>query len=210
MNKTFAIRRRRVLVACARALVLAAIAPVVASCSSVPVQHFDGATPRFDPIEYFTGSNRSWGVIQARDGAPTSRFRAELNGRREGDMLVLVQDFTFEDGRHQRRTWHLKQIDAHRFDATADDVVGVATGYAYGNAFRWDYTLQLGSSAISRVQMHHWMYLAGDGTTLLNQVAIRKFGVRVGGTTEYFQHAPAPAPSIAPADGRADRRARGG
>ena len=89
-------------------------------------------------------------------------------------------------------------MDAHRLDATASDVSGVATGYAYGNAFRWEYTLQVGASALSRVQMHHWMYLAGDGTTLLNHVTISKFGLRVGGTTEYFQRGRAEVPSIAP------------
>lgn len=174
-----------------------ACALLLAACAGRPVQDFAGATPRFDPMAFFIGNTQSWGVLEARDGAPTSRLRARLNGRRDGDTLVLVQDFTFEDGRRQRRVWRLRQIDANRFDATADDVIGVATGYAYGNAFRWDYTLQTGASALTRVRMQHWMYLSGDGQTLLNRVVIRKFGVRIGGVTEYFQRAPAPTPSIA-------------
>jgi hypothetical protein len=40
-------------------------------------------------------------------------------------------------------------------------------------------------------------HLAGDGTTLLNHVTIRKLGLRVGGTTEYFQRGRAQVPSIA-------------
>lgn len=175
-----------------------AFAATLAACSGVPVEHFAGATPTFDPIAYFEGATHSWGVIEARDGAPKTRLRAELNGRREGDTLVLTQDFTFEDGRRQQRVWHLKRIDAHRYDATASDVIGVATGYAYGNAFKWDYTLQLTSNPLSRVQMHHWMYLAGDGITLLNQVKIRKFGLQVGGTTEYFQRGTAQVSGIVP------------
>ena len=160
---------------------------ILTACTGVPVEHFDRATPGFDPIAYFDGSTHSWGVIQAADGAPQSRFRADLSGHRDADGLALIQNFTFEDGHTQQRKWHLHRVDAHRFDATANDVIGVATGYAYGNAFRWDYTLQLTSNPLSRVQMHHWMSLAGDGVTLLNQVTIRKFGVQVGGTTEYFQ-----------------------
>lgn len=174
------------------------LASFLAACSGVPVQHFDNASPPFDPMAYFEGETHSWGVIEARDGSPESRFRADLVGRRQGDALVLVQDFTFEDGHRQRRVWRLVRVDAHRLDATASDVSGVATGYAYGNAFRWDYTLQVGTGALSRVQMHHWMYLAGDGTTLLNHVTISKFGLRVGGTTEYFQRGRAEVPSIAP------------
>ena len=161
------------------------------------MQHFEGATPGFDPIAYFNGPTHSWGVLQAADGAPKSRFRAELSGHLVADDLVLTQDFTFEDGHRQQRIWHMHKVDAHRYDATANGVIGVATGYVYGNAFRWDYTLQLTPNPLSRVQMHHWMYLAGDGVTLLNQVTIRKFGVQVGGTTEYFQRgAGVVAPSI--------------
>lgn len=178
-------------------IALLACSVVLASCTAIPVQHFDGATPGFDPIVYFDGPTHSWGVIETRDGAPKTRFRANLSGRREGETLVLTQDFIFDDGHRQQRIWHLRRIDAHRLDATASDVIGVAAGYAYGNAFRWDYTLQLKpGKPLSRVQMHHWMYLAGDGITLLNQVTIRKFGLRVGGATEYFQRGNAVMPGV--------------
>ncbi len=180
-----------------RGLVFVACALLLSACSSLAPRDFTGATPGFDPIAYFTGPTHSWGVIEARDGTPTSRFRADLVGRRQGDDLVLTQDFTFDDGRKQQRVWRLHRVDAHRFDATASDVIGVATGHAYGNSFKWDYTLQLKpGNALSRVQMHHWMYLAGDGRTLLNRVTIRKLGVQVGGTTEYFQRGEATMPGI--------------
>ncbi len=180
-----------------RILLIAAVA--LAGCADKSVQRFDGATPTFDPIAYFDGPTHSWGVLESRGGIPKSRFRADLVGRRDADTLLLTQDFTFEDGRKQQRIWRIHRVDAHRYDASASDVVGVATGYAYGNAFRWDYTLQLKpGNPLSRVRMRHWMYLAGDGNTLINHVTIRKFGVQVGGATEYFQHGDATTPSIAP------------
>ncbi len=182
-----------------RTFALLAVTAVLTACTGTPIQDFDGATPAFDPIAYFAGTTRSWGVLETRAGVPKSRFRADLTGRRDGDALVITQDFTFDDGRRQQRTWRIHRVDAHRFDAAASDVIGVATGYAYGNTFRWDYTLQLKpGNALSRVRMHHWMYLAGDGTTLINRVTIRKFGLQVGGTTEYFQRGAATMPDIAP------------
>jgi len=67
-------------------------------------------------------------------------------------------------------------------------VIGPAIGFAYGNAFHWQYTLQLRpGNALSRVRMEHWMYLLADGETMLNRVIVRKFGVRVGQTTEVFR-----------------------
>ncbi len=180
-----------------RGLTLVACALLLPACASLAPRSFSGAAPRFDPIAYFTGPTHSWGVIEARDGTPKSRFKADLVGRRDGEDLVLTQDFTFDDGRTQRRVWRMHRVDAHRYDATADDVSAVATGYAYGNSFKWDYTLQLKpGNPLTRVQMHHWMYLAGDGRTLLNRVTIRKLGVQVGGTTEYFQRGQAVVPGI--------------
>ncbi|MEJ7746777.1 MAG: DUF3833 family protein [Luteimonas sp.] len=176
---------------------LAVVVAVLTSCADAPTQRFDGASPAFDPIAYFEGPTHAWGVLESRDGTPKSRFRADLVGRRDAGALVLTQDFTFEDGRRQQRIWRFHRVDAHRYDATADGVIGVATGHVHGNAFRWEYTLQLTpGNPLTRVRMHHWMYLAGDGATLINRVTIRKFGLQVGGTTEYFQRGAAVTPSI--------------
>lgn len=174
---------------------------LLSGCTGLSPQRFADASPVLDPIAYFTGPVRAWGVIESRGGAPRSRFRADLIGHLQGDTLVLTQDFDFDDGRKQRRVWHLRRIDAHRFDATASDVIGVATGYAYGNSFKWDYTLQLKpGNPLTRVRMHHWMYLTGDGRTLINRVTIRKLGMQVGGTTEYFQKGNAAMPGFGSRD----------
>ncbi len=178
------------------AIVLIVLLPLT-DCAGLPPQRFADAIPTLDPIDYFTGPVHSWGVIESRSGIPKSRFRADLVGHLKDGTLVLTQDFRFDDGRRQQRVWHLRRIDAHRFDATASDVIGVATGYAYGNSFKWDYTLQLKpGNPLSRVRMHHLMYLAGDGRILINRVTIRKLGLQVGGTTEYFQKGDATMPRI--------------
>ncbi len=109
-------------------------------------------------------------------------------GRDDGNALAITQDFTFDNGRKQRRIWRIQRIDEHRFDATSPDVIGVATGYAYGNAFHWEYTLQLKpGNPLSRVHMKHWMYLADDGDLMINRVIISKLGIVIAETTEYFR-----------------------
>ncbi len=158
-------------------------------CASLPPSHFATGTPRFDPIVYFTGLTHSRGTIENRAGNPTSTFRAQMRGVPDADgALTVTQDFRFDDGRKQQRVWHMRRVDAHRFDATASDVIGVAIGYAWGNTFRWEYTLQVKpSNALTRVRMHHWMTLTEDGKTMLNRVVITKLGIVVAETTEYFQ-----------------------
>lgn len=170
---------------------------LLAGCASMTPQQFAGATPRFDPVAYFTGPTRSWGVIENRSGDPESRFRTTMMGKPDGDGITITQDFSFEDGHTQQRIWHLKRVDAHRYDATAPDVIGVAAGYAYGNSFNWDYTLQLkAGNPFSRVHMHHWMYLTDDGDLLINRVVISKFGVIVAETTEYFRRGAGAVPTV--------------
>lgn len=165
--------------------------------TSLTPQNFASATPRFEPDKFFEGPVRSWGVIESRSGRPKSRLRAELLGRRVGDEVLITQDFTFEDGRTQQRKWTIRRIDDHRYEASANDVIGPAVGYAYGNAFQWEYTLQLRpGNFLSRVRMHHWMYLLGDGQTMLNRVVITKLGLIVAQTTEYFQKGTADVPTV--------------
>ena len=114
-----------------RFLSVAVFALTATGCVSMQPQQFANSVPRFDPIAYFTGPTRSWGVIENRAGDPKSRFRTMMAGRRVGDSLELTQDFTFEDGHARQRIWHLRQVDGHRYAATASDVVGITTGYAW-------------------------------------------------------------------------------
>lgn len=173
---------------------------ILAGCTGLRPSQFDGATPAFDPVAYLEGPTRSWGVVETRGGEPRRRFRTAMLGVRDGDALVVTQDFTFDDGTTRRRVWRLRQVDAHRYDATASDVIGIATGYAYGNTFRWQYTLQVtAGNPLTRVRMQHWMYLVDGGDTLVNRVVIRKFGAIVGGTTEYFRRGAGETASVGPA-----------
>lgn len=120
-----------------------------------------------------------------------------MMGRRDGDALLITQDFTFEDGRKQQRLWRIRRIDDHRYEATANDVVGVSRGLAYGNTFHWAYTLALRpGNPLANVRFNLRMYLQADGETMINRVTISKLGVVVAQTTEYFQRGSGPLPPI--------------
>lgn len=92
-------------------------------------------------------------------------------------------------------TGRIRRIDAHRFDATDSDVVGVATG----NTFRWEYTRHVTpGNPLARVHLKHWMYLVDGGDTLVNRVIISKFGIVIGGTTEYFRRGAGDTATVGP------------
>jgi Protein of unknown function (DUF3833) len=177
--------------------VLIAFCLLAAGCRTMRPESFAGAEPRFEPEKFFEGPTRSWGVIESRSGRPKSRFRTEMMGRREGSDLVITQDFTFEDGHKQQRVWRVRRIDDHRYEATANDVVGVSHGLAYGNTFHWEYTVALRpGNPLANVRFKLWMYLQADGETMINKVTISKLGVIVARTTEHFHRGSGPVPAI--------------
>lgn len=156
---------------------------------------FETAVPVFQPDRFFEGTTHSWGVMETPSGAPTGRFTTTMEGVRTGDTLVLTQHFSYDDGRKVERVWHVRRLDAHHYEGKAGDVVGTAKGLAFGNAFRWDYTLALSGNPLSHVRVRQWMYLQDGGDTMVNRVAISKLGILVGQTTEYFRHGRASASS---------------
>jgi hypothetical protein len=168
---------------------------LMSGCHGLQPVSFAGTEPRFDPYQFFEGPTRSWGVIESRSGQPKSRFRTEMMGRRDGGDLEITQDFTFEDGHKQQRVWRVHRIDEHRYDATANDVVGVSHGLAYGNTFHWEYTVA-GRSALTNLRYKLWMYLQADGETMINRVTVTKLGIILAATTEHFHRGTGPVPPI--------------
>ncbi len=163
-------------------------AVVLAGCASVPTEHFAGTKPTFDPMAYFMGHTHSWGVFENRAGDPSRSFTTDCHGHMEGETLVLDQTFTYEDGSTQQRHWRIRHVDAHRYEATANDVVGTGTGEAYGSAFHWEYTVALKpGNPLLNVHLKQWMYLQPDCRTMLNRGSVNKLGVEVAQIAESFR-----------------------
>jgi hypothetical protein len=159
---------------------------LVAGCTA-SVGDYAGQEPRLDLQQYFDGPLVAWGIVQDRSGQVQRSFRVDMVGRWDGATGVLEEDFTWSDGKPERRVWTFRKIDEHHYIGTADDVVGEARGEAYGNALRWRYTLELPwNDGTINVALDDWMWLIQDGV-LVNRSEIRKFGVRVGEVTLFFQ-----------------------
>ena len=162
---------------------------LTAGCSHLQPQDFARVKPKFDPVAFFIGHTQSWGVFEDRTGANPSRwFTTDCRGHRESGELVLAQTFTYHDGTVQHRLWHIRRVDEHRYEATANDVVGTGRGEAYGNAFHWEYTVALKpGNPLFNVRLEQWMYLQADSRTMLNRGTVSKFGVTVAQIAEEFR-----------------------
>ena len=170
----------------ARLGVLLALALTLGGCAT-QVQDYEGREPTLDLREYFDGPLVAWGIVQDRSGEMTRSFRVDMVGRWDGDTGVLEEDFSWSDGSSERRVWTFRRLDAQNYIGTAGDVVGEAVGEARGNALRWQYTLALPwDDGTINVFLDDWMWLIQDDI-LVNRSEIRKFGLRVGEVTIFFQ-----------------------
>ena len=163
------------------ALVLA-----LAGCGSgKKVTDFAGTTPVLDPVSFFTGHVRSWGVLE-RSGAPTDVVTTDCVGTVEPDGSLHMVQMLDVGGDRSHRDWHMRRTGAGQYEATANDMVGTAHGEASGRAFHWTWTLALKpGNSLYNVTMDQWWYAFDDGT-MLNRTGISKLGVTVAEVTERF------------------------
>jgi hypothetical protein len=148
-----------------------------------------GGEPVFDPIAFFDGHTRSWGVVESRSGAPTDRIVTDSRGERDGtDRLRMVQHLRFQDGSSQQRDWVLWRSGPGAYDATANDMVGTAKGEANGRMFHWQWVLARSpGNPLMNVTMNQWMYRMDDGSVTI-RTTVGKFGVIMAEVTEQFTH----------------------
>lgn len=142
-----------------------------------------------DVLRYFAGRTRAWGVVIDRRGRATRRFSVDIHGRVTEGELVLEEEFSFDDGTLDRRTWTIAH-DGNGIRGCAGDVVGTAHGSIQGATLTWRYDLMLPvGRRRMRVAFDDLMVLA-DHETLLSRAVIRKFGLRVAEVFIAFRRLP--------------------
>ena len=163
---------------------------VLSGCTNMKPTDFSGTTPQLRIEEYFAGHTRAWGIFEDRFGNLRRQFVVDIDGKWDGETLVLDERFLYSDGEKDRRVWTIRKIDAHRYEGQAADVIGVAVGEAYGNALNWRYDMDLkvGEGTL-RVHFNDWMFLQESGV-LVNRARVSKFGIEIGEVTLFFQKSP--------------------
>lgn len=109
-----------------------------------------------------------------------TKFSVVIEGAWDGKVLTLVEDFTYDSGVQERKTWQLTKTGAGLYAGTREDVIGAADVREDGNGVRLDYevTLSTGLGDID-VRFQDLLYLKADGS-IANKAVVSKFGLRVG------------------------------
>ena len=147
---------------------------------------FKDQKPRIVIEKYLPGNVKAWGVLQNRSGKVTRQFKADLNGKWDGNTLILDEIFNWNDGEKQTRKWTIKKIDEHNYEGTASDVVGKAIGYSYGPAFKFEYVLLVPIKGKNiKITFDDWIFMQ-DERVVINRATMTKFGIKVAELTVMF------------------------
>ena len=164
------------------------IAFLLTNCSGNDMKPIDfkDQKPRLIIEEYLSGSVKAYGILQNRSGKVTRQFTADLNGKWDGKQLILDEKFHWSDGEIQTRQWQITKIDEHHYEGTAEDVVGVAKGFSYGPAFKFEYVLLVPVKGKEiKITFDDWIFMQDDKVAI-NRATMTKFGFKVAELTVSF------------------------
>ena len=157
----------------------AVFALLMTGCASVQLSDYANQQPQFDMQQYFNGSVVAYGIVQDRSGKVIRRMKVDIQCSWQGDTGTLDEDFTYADGKKERRVWTIKKHN-DRYTGTASDVVGEAAGAVAGNALHWTYVLALPvGDRVYNVNFDDWMWQMNE-RVMINRAVFSKFGFRLG------------------------------
>ncbi len=106
-------------------------------------------------------------------------FVARCLGTLKGDTFTLREDFTFDDGEKDRKTWRFTRKDAKTWVGTREDVIGTTTLRIDGKRARFSYDVWLdGKNKKNRARFHDTLELLPDGN-VKNRAWVTKLGLPV-------------------------------
>lgn len=174
----------------AAALLLSAT--LLSACATRPRPPAEASSTPFVVERDLVGASVARGEFRSITGVRRA-FTAQLNGAWDGRTLTLVEDFVFDDGETDRKTWRLERVAPGRYVGTREDVVGEAVGFQDGAVFRLEYDLRLPSENGQgmKVRFRDVMALNAEGQ-VLNEASVGWLGLRVGGVSLVITPATAP------------------
>ncbi len=160
-----------------RSLILGSLA--LGACSRVPPSP-EGPLRPIRLEDAFVGRSTGSGVFRVTLTGSERRFRADLDGRLEGDRLTVVEDFFYDDGEENILTWVFDRAGPGRWTGRRDDTVGEAEVVETGTEIRLSYTADFESEGeVTRLGFEDVIYYGPEGQ-VINDAVVTRWGLPVG------------------------------
>ncbi|MEM7492719.1 MAG: DUF3833 domain-containing protein [Pseudomonadota bacterium] len=157
------------------------------ACATGPsVEAYSERQPTLILEDYFEGETVAYGIFEDRFNKVRRTFKVDITGTVENNQLTLDERFVYDDGERDTRIWVIDILGDGKYSGTAGDVPGTATGEVSGNAFNWEYKvdLKVGDSTWN-VGFDDWMYLVEDDV-VINRAYVTRWGILIGEVTITF------------------------
>lgn len=126
----------------------------------VQALHYLKKAPKADIRKFFKGNVEAFAVTRDENDKIISAYKAKMHGKWEGNKGVLKQDFVYNDGKRDSRTWLITFENSGAFSAVGHDVLSPAKGRHRGNVIEMLYSLSLKKgSAKQEVKFEDNFYL---------------------------------------------------
>lgn len=129
--------------------------------------------------DFFKGRTTATASFKTVTGL-TRDFTVKLHGRWDGRTLVLREDFFFDDGERDTKTWRFTTKGWNTYVGTREDVIGETIVTVKGNKAWFNYEVDIDNGPDTNiVRFYDTLTLSDDGKTLLNTAKVFKFGIPV-------------------------------
>jgi hypothetical protein len=142
-----------------------------------PTMHLEKALPQI---------TRATGSFAAINGTKRS-FTVDLNTTWDGRTLTMVEDFAFDDGERDRKTWRFTKTGENTYQGTREDVIGETTLTVKGRRATFSYNVYLDpANKANKVRFADTLVLQDDGS-VLNTAIVWKYGLPVAKVVVNFE-----------------------
>ena len=162
-----------------RIVTIMALTTSLSACASDP--QVDFKPQKLVLEEFFPGRVLARGTFKPTLSGPDRGLTVIIDSTWDGNTLTMVEDFTYDDGELDHKTWRFTRTAERTYTGTREDVLGTARTYPDGDAMRLEYKVVLKTEAYGdlHVRFRDIMALETDGT-LINRAVVSKWGIKLG------------------------------
>lgn len=167
---------------------LGLLAMGLAACARPPAAPVPDELPPLVLEDFFRGTTVGTGSFESRIAGVERGFTVTTRGRWDGRTLTLREDFVFDDGERDTKTWRFTKVGPGRYEGTREDVVGTADVRQDGGAVRLSYVADLAGAdgGTTRVRFEDVIVRSGPEAAL-NRAVVSRFGFPVASVEVVFE-----------------------
>lgn len=168
------------------AAALCAVLPMT-MVTAGPAEAKSAGQPRTMHLEtVFPRITSARGSFAAINGVKRS-FDVRLRTTWDGRTLTMIEDFVFDDGEKDRKTWRFVKTGPNTYSGTREDVIGTTTVTVDGRRASFSYLVYLDpKNKANKVRFRDTLILQDNGA-VANTAIVSKYGFPVAKVTVDFK-----------------------